>query len=132
VIPEGLVICQELFALIDQGIVDGYDAFSYDCRVAICSLSGCVTLSGTYVVSATDAEGRDLSSNLRMPADGSRIYTRRKALCAGHPGAVVPKSPQDLPLRSKDWSSYGVRMRKSVVIAIRSRAETTNLAWAGR
>lgn len=41
--------------------------------LAICSLSGCVTLSGTYVVSATDADGRDLSSNLRMAADGSHI-----------------------------------------------------------
>ena len=57
--------------------------------LVICSLSGCVALSGTYVVSATDAEGRDLSSNLRMTADGSRIYTGRKALCAAHPGAVV-------------------------------------------
>ena len=57
--------------------------------LAICSLSGCVTLSGTYVVSATDAEGRDLSSNLRMTADGSRIYTARNALCAAHPAAVV-------------------------------------------
>lgn len=57
--------------------------------LAICSLSGCVTLSGTYVVSATDAEGRDLSSNLRMTADGSRIYAVRNALCAAHPGAVV-------------------------------------------
>lgn len=57
--------------------------------LAICSLSGCVTLSGTYVVSATGAEGRDLSSNLRMTADGSRIYTARNALCAAHPGAVV-------------------------------------------
>jgi len=57
--------------------------------LVICSLSGCVTLSGTYVVSATDAEGRDLSSNLRMTADGSRIYTARNALCAAHLGAVV-------------------------------------------
>lgn len=57
--------------------------------LAICSLSGCVTLSGTYVVSATDEEGHDLSSNLRMTADGSRIYTARNALCAAHPGAVV-------------------------------------------
>jgi len=57
--------------------------------LVIFNLSGCVTLSGTYVVSATDAEGRDLSSNLRLTADGSRIYTARNALCAAHPGAVV-------------------------------------------
>ncbi|MCC7633262.1 hypothetical protein [Stenotrophomonas rhizophila] len=57
--------------------------------MALCGLSGCVTLTGTYVVSATDAEGRDLSSNLRMTADGSRIYTARNALCSAHPGAVV-------------------------------------------
>jgi len=48
-----------------------------------------VTLSGTYVVSATDEEGHDLSSNLCMTADGSRIYTARNALCVAHPGAVV-------------------------------------------
>jgi hypothetical protein len=57
--------------------------------MVICGLSGCVTLSGTYVVSATDAEGRDLSSNVRMTADGSRIYTARNALCSAYPGAVV-------------------------------------------
>lgn len=57
--------------------------------LVIFNLSGCVTLSGTYVVSATDAEGRDLSSNLRFTADGSRIYTVRNALCSAHPGAVV-------------------------------------------
>jgi hypothetical protein len=57
--------------------------------IVISSLSACVTLSGTYVVSATDAEGRDLSSNVRMTADGSRIYTARNALCLAHPGAVV-------------------------------------------
>lgn len=57
--------------------------------IALCGLSGCVTLSGTYVVSATDAEGRDLSSNLRMTADGSGIYTARNAICSAHPGAVV-------------------------------------------
>lgn len=28
-----------------------------------------------------DAEGRDLSPNLRMTGDGSRIYTARNALC---------------------------------------------------
>ncbi|WP_421568271.1 hypothetical protein [Stenotrophomonas sp. PD6] len=55
----------------------------------MCGLSGCVTLSGTYVVSATDAEGRELSSNVRMTADGSRIYTARNALCSAYPGAVV-------------------------------------------
>ena len=32
--------------------------------LAIYSLSGCVTLSRTYVVSATDEELHDLSSNL--------------------------------------------------------------------
>lgn len=57
--------------------------------MVMCGLSGCVTLSGTYVVSATDAEGRDLSSNVRMTADGSRIYTARNALCSAYPGAVV-------------------------------------------
>lgn len=30
---DDFLIVQEIFALIDQGIVDGYDAFSYDCKV---------------------------------------------------------------------------------------------------
>ncbi len=56
--------------------------------VDVC-LSGCATLSGTYVVTATDADGKEIAKNVRMMADGTGIYTARNALCATKPGAVV-------------------------------------------
>ncbi len=52
-------------------------------------LTGCVTLSGTYVVSATTPENRDLAPNLRVTADGNGIYAARNALCSAHPGATI-------------------------------------------
>lgn len=52
-------------------------------------LSGCVTLSGTYVITATDAEGREVASNVQMMAEGRGIYSARNALCANNPGGVV-------------------------------------------
>lgn len=55
----------------------------------ISSLSGCVTLSGTYVVTATDADNRDLASNVQVTAEGSGIYSARNALCSARPGAII-------------------------------------------
>jgi hypothetical protein len=52
-------------------------------------LSGCVTLSGTYAISASDAEGREVSPNVHMTAEGSGIYSARNAICATNPGAIV-------------------------------------------
>lgn len=56
--------------------------------LALC-LAGCVTFSGNYVISAADADGRPLASNIRMTAEGSGIYSARNAICAANPGATV-------------------------------------------
>lgn len=32
-ITEDFSLAQKIFELVDEGIVDGYDAFSYDCKV---------------------------------------------------------------------------------------------------
>ncbi len=55
----------------------------------VARLPGCVTLFGSYIVTATDADGNDLAQNVRMMADGTGIYTARNALCATYQGAVV-------------------------------------------
>lgn len=43
-------------------------------------LAGCVTTSGTYVVTAHDANGKNLNEKLNLIAEGSGIYTARNAL----------------------------------------------------
>ncbi|WP_313460434.1 hypothetical protein [Stenotrophomonas sp.] len=55
----------------------------------VSTLSGCVTLSGTYVVTATDADSRDLAPNVQVTAEGSGVYTARNALCSARPGAII-------------------------------------------
>jgi len=52
-------------------------------------LSGCMTLSGNYEVSAVDQQGNPLGKNMRMVANGSGVYTARNALCIANPGAIV-------------------------------------------
>lgn len=51
------------------------------------SLSGCVTLSGTYVITATRADGTPI--NVHMMAEGRGIYTAKNAICAAEPGATI-------------------------------------------
>jgi hypothetical protein len=46
-------------------------------------------MSGNYVVTARDKEGKDLTAKLHLTATGSGIYTPRNALCKNFPGAVV-------------------------------------------
>jgi len=50
-------------------------------------LSGCVTLSGTYAVTAVRADGTPAKVNIM--AEGRGIYTARNAICASEPGATV-------------------------------------------
>lgn len=50
-------------------------------------LSGCVTTSGEYTVTAVDGQGKAL--NTVFVAQGRHIYTARNAICAAHPGAMV-------------------------------------------
>ena len=50
-------------------------------------VSGCVTLSGIYTVTATQADGTAVPVN--VVAEGSGIYTARNGICAAFPGATV-------------------------------------------
>lgn len=49
-------------------------------------LSGCVTMSGTYLITAHRFDGTPLNS---MMAEGSGIYTVKNAICLSEPGAVI-------------------------------------------
>lgn len=51
------------------------------------TLSGCVTVSGNYVVSAVDAAGKPIDSVFFV--QGRHIYTARNGICAAHPKATV-------------------------------------------
>lgn len=50
-------------------------------------LSACVTTSGNYNVTATQADGTPV--NASVMAQGSGIYTARNAFCEAFPGATV-------------------------------------------
>lgn len=58
---------------------------------AICAISaflvGCVTTSGNYVVTATDAQGNPIKATFHV--QGRHIYSARNAICSTHPGATV-------------------------------------------
>lgn len=57
--------------------------------ISISVVSGCVTMSGTYVITAHDAAGNALATNMHLVAEGTRIYTVRNALCATYPKSIV-------------------------------------------
>lgn len=57
--------------------------------VAACALSGCVTTTGTYIVTATDSAGQPIAADRRLVAEGSRIYTARNGICAAYPKSLV-------------------------------------------
>jgi hypothetical protein len=50
-------------------------------------LVGCVTMSGSYRVTAVSKEGTSIP--VVINATGSNIYTARNAICSAHPGATV-------------------------------------------
>jgi hypothetical protein len=50
-------------------------------------VSACVTTSGNYTVSATQADGTPV--NKSVMAQGSGIYPARNAFCQVYPGATV-------------------------------------------
>lgn len=52
-------------------------------------LTGCLTTSGVYRVSAVDKEGRPVATHLDLIAQGTGIYGMRNALCATYPGSTV-------------------------------------------
>jgi hypothetical protein len=51
--------------------------------------TGCTTLAGDYAITAFDKEGKPLTKNGQLTANGSGIYTMRNAICAKYPGAKV-------------------------------------------
>lgn len=55
--------------------------------LAAALLSGCLTLSGTYVVSANKADGSAVP--LQVTTHGSGIYSARNGFCSAHPQATV-------------------------------------------
>jgi len=52
-------------------------------------LSGCLTMSGTYNVTAFDKDGKPLLGNVNLMALGSGIYNMRNAICVAYPKATV-------------------------------------------
>jgi hypothetical protein len=50
-------------------------------------VSACVTTSGNYRVTATQADGSPVRAS--VVAQGSGIYPARNAFCEGFPGATV-------------------------------------------
>lgn len=51
--------------------------------------SGCATVTGTYVVTATDSAGRPVAADRRMTAEGSKVYTVRNGICIAYPKSLV-------------------------------------------
>ncbi|CAN7479316.1 hypothetical protein LJR039_003173 [Pseudorhodoferax sp. LjRoot39] len=49
-------------------------------------VSGCVTTSGSFMVTGTKADGSALPVAM---AQGSSIYTMRNGICKAYPGATV-------------------------------------------
>lgn len=52
-------------------------------------LSGCATVTGTYIVTATDSAGQPVAADRRMIAEGSKIYTVRNGICIAYPKSLV-------------------------------------------
>ena len=52
-------------------------------------LVGCITMSGTYTISAYDSAGHNLTQKAELMAEGKGIYTVINALCSNYPGAIV-------------------------------------------
>lgn len=50
-------------------------------------LSGCVTTTGNYTVTAVDAQGNPLNAVFHV--QGRHIYSARNGICAAYPKAVV-------------------------------------------
>ena len=52
-------------------------------------ISGCLTMSGDYKVTAVDQAGKPIMEKSEIYAEGRMIYTMRNAICANNPGATV-------------------------------------------
>lgn len=79
------------------------NAFIFVCLFA---LSGCLTLSGVYSVTAEDKTGKPINTKVNMVAEGSGIYPVRNALCRVYPGAVIRIRNVDTNQELKSESPY--------------------------
>jgi len=77
--------------------------------LALGSLGGCLTLSGNYRVTATDANGQELNGGLDMIAQGSGIYPVRNGLCAVHRKAIIRITDLETGQELKSESPYKCR-----------------------
>ncbi|MHC8300287.1 hypothetical protein [Pseudomonas sp. ZS1P83] len=59
------------------------------CATLLLSLSGCLTMSGEYTVTAHDASGAQIKKLGTFVAEGHNIYPVRNAFCLNAPGATV-------------------------------------------
>lgn len=57
--------------------------------LSMLALSGCVTMSGEYTVTAHDASGAQIKKLGTFVAEGHNIYPVRNAFCLNAPGATV-------------------------------------------
>ncbi|QRY79059.1 hypothetical protein JVX91_26405 [Pseudomonas sp. PDNC002] len=56
--------------------------------LSLLALTGCITMTGNYEVSAHDESGKELGKG-KFLAQGSGIYTVRNSLCSVYPKAIV-------------------------------------------
>lgn len=73
------------------------------------ALSGCLTLTGLYRVTAEDKTGKPLSTHINMVAEGTGIYTARNFLCEINPDAVIRVWKIDTNQELKFESPYHCR-----------------------
>lgn len=59
------------------------------CAILLLALSGCVTMSGEYIMTAHDASGAQIKKLGTFVAQDHNIYPIRNAFCLNAPGATV-------------------------------------------
>ena len=57
--------------------------------VSIFVITGCTTLSGVYVLSAYDSEGKLLTGDRNLMAIGSAVYTAIGGICIAYPKSKI-------------------------------------------
>lgn len=97
VIPEDFVIGQEIFELIDQGIVDGYDAFSYDCKVG----------AGFIHTELTVELDGITSSSVREEIDGLGMIS------------AATRLQKNAQRRGEGWTSFVMSYRRGGNVAVK-------------
>ena len=79
------------------------------CATLLLSLSGCLTMSGEYTVTAQDASGAPLTRLGTFTAEGHNIYPIRNAFCLNAPGATVIKREARTAQAQRSESPYQCR-----------------------